>query len=136
MKRTNFDIWVDKMIWEYSRSTHYYFHHFCEVTFCYDNRTNKVGIARRHPEDKYNAQIGRAIAYARCKGYEIPKQVNYKTLNEMENGEVFFLPWGSKNIFIGKCKRPHDDIGFAAQNIRTGTIFILSDGTQKYEMVD
>lgn len=93
MRRTEFDIWVDKMTREYNRSIRYYFHHHCELTFCYDVRTNKVGIARRHPEDRHNEQIGRAIAYARCKGYEIPKQKVYKTLSAMENGEVFLSSW-------------------------------------------
>ena len=134
--RTEFYTFIGKMIGEYTRNTCYHFYYHCGVTFCYDDRTNKVGIARRHPEDRHNEQIGRVIAYARCKGYEIPKQVNYKTLNEMESGEVFFSLRGFKNIFIGKCKNHQDDIVFVTQNVGTGNIFILTDGTRRYEMAD
>lgn len=135
--KTKFDIWVDEMIWEYSRSTRYYFHHFCEVTFCYDNRTNKVGIARRHPEDRYNALIGRAIAYARCKGYEIPKQKVYKKLSEMESGEIFFSSFSNnKYVYIGKCINFLDNSACVIQNIKTKSCSVVTSDEKEYEMVE
>lgn len=135
--KTKFDIWVDEMIWEYSRSTHYYFHHFYEVTFCYDNRTNKVGIARRHPEDRYNALIGRAIAYARCKGYEIPKQKVYKKLRDMESGEIFFSSFSNnKYVYIGKCINFLYNSACVIQNIKTKSCSVVTFDEKEYEMVE
>ena len=107
------------------------------ITFCYDRRTGKVGVARCHPSDTPYTKIGAAIAYARCKGYEIPKQKTYKTLEEMKNGEVFFTMVGGKYIYIGKCVGYQEgSIGYAVQSKRSGKICILSNGNFNYEMVD
>ena len=96
-----------------------------------------MGIARRHPEDRHNEQIGRAIAYARCKGYEIPKQKVYKKLSEMEEGEIFFSAFtDNKYIYIGKCINFLYNTAFVVQSIRTKTCSIVTNDTREYEMVD
>lgn len=135
--KTKFDIWVDEMTREYNRSTRYYFYRLCEVTFCYDDRENKVGIARRHPEDKHNSKIGKAIAYARCKGYEIPKQKVYKKLSEMKSGEIFFSSFSNnKYVYIGKCINFLYNSACVIQNIKTKSCSVVTCDEKEYEMVE
>jgi hypothetical protein len=64
--------------------------------------TGNVGIARLHPDDDYVFETGVAIAYARCKGIEIPKVSTYKKLSEMKNGEMFKDMFGYTYRYIGK----------------------------------
>lgn len=75
----------------------------CEnVVMCYDKRTNKVGIARCHPKDRFNLVWGNAIAIARCLGIEVPKITVEKKLSEMKYGEKFIGPYGQKYYFVAK----------------------------------
>lgn len=103
---TNFEKWVGKMNTYFGED---YLNGSCDiewffdgkVTVCYDIVNNKVGIAKCHPDDENDFHIGKAIAYARCKGYKVPKQTVYKKLSEMKNGDRF--KWSNKKyIFIGE----------------------------------
>lgn len=83
MTREEFNSWVDTMVKgiDYKRFYSYRFPGPNDRTFyCYDKKTHKVGVAVCHPNDKFNMDIGKAIAYARCRGYSIPKIDTYKTL--------------------------------------------------------
>lgn len=73
------------------------------VTVCIDSN-GKIGIAKCHPDDIFNDTIGTAIAYARCKGIEVPKVSVYKKLSEMKNGEMFKGITKSIYRYIGKNK--------------------------------
>ena len=130
-----FKKWATKMFVGYFNKERYKFIFIDNVTICYDKRTNKTGIARCHPNDEFKPYFGRAIAYARCKGYEVPKQKTYKKLSEMKNGEVFFSMVGSKYFYIGKCVG-YQGNGYVVQSTSTGKICTLSNGNFKYEMVD
>jgi hypothetical protein len=66
--------------------------------------TGNVGIARLHPDDNYVFETGVAIAYARCKGIEIPKVSTYKKLSEMKNGENFVDMFGDTFRYVAKDK--------------------------------
>jgi hypothetical protein len=74
------------------------------TTVCVDTLTGKVGIARLHPDDDYVFETGVAIAYARCKGIEIPKVSTYKKLSEMKNGENFVDMFGNTFRYVAKDK--------------------------------
>ena len=73
------------------------------VTVCVDSK-GKVGIAKCHSDDIFDYDIGIAIAYARCKGIEVPKVATYKKLSEMKNGEMFKGITKSIYRYIGKNK--------------------------------
>ena len=103
----DFDTWVLDMYEEYilgnSKERYYVTYPSNLTTICYDEKKNKVGIARCHPEDKYNYKIGIAVAYAHCRGYDVPKQTDYKKLSEMKNGDKFKIKISGYNyIYIGK----------------------------------
>jgi hypothetical protein len=72
------------------------------VVICYDKITGKTGVARCHPQDKFNFVWGKAIATARCLGIEVPKITVEKKLSEMKYGEKFIGPYGQKYYFIAK----------------------------------
>lgn len=103
MTKREFAKWAQTRTREVAKSVRY----GCTVakngtTVCVDTLTGKVGIARLHPDDEYVFETGVAIAYARCKGIEIPKVTTYKKLSQMKNGEKFVSWYGSIFKYIAK----------------------------------
>ena len=133
---TNFDKWVRDM---YLRCSSECLKDRCEVsylsnddiTLVYDKKKNKVGIAKRHPKDKIDRELGVAIAYARCKGYDVPKKPVYKKLSEMKNGDRFIYRKETVLHFIGKYPFLKDM--YVMLN-NSGTTYVLAD--EEFEMVD
>ena len=136
---TNFKEWVEKthrhLVENHKRYTVMICPKNPRTTFCYDSRTGKIGVARCHPNDTPYAKIGAVIAYAHCKGLEIPKQETYKKLGEMKNGEQFYngcTIWR----FIGECQNYQNDKAYVVQHTITGRLGVLVDINNSYEMVD
>ena len=105
MTKREFAKWAQTRTREVAKSGRY----GCTVaengtTVCVDTSTGKVGIARLHPDDDYVFETGVAIAYARCKGIEIPKVSTYKKLSQMKNGENFVDIFGDTFRYIAKDK--------------------------------
>ena len=104
MTRRQFDEWVEKMVEKYKSEK---FWSACEtrtvkdVVICVD-RNHNVGIAKCHPDDEFNPFIGTAIAYARMRGFEVPKVTIYKKLSEMKNGERFVDVVGDTFRYVAK----------------------------------
>ena len=112
--------------------------HSVTITVCADLKTGKSGVARCHPEDTYNPIVGRAIAYARCRGYEIPKWTTYKAIGEMKNGERFKHN-GKIYTFIGYFKEWDDysDIKVYATSCNGDDLkSFASFPYEEYEMVE
>lgn len=131
MTRKQFDEWVAEMIKRYKADR------FCDtrtikdVVICVD-RNHKVGIAKCHPNDEFNALIGTAIAYARMKGIKVPKVTNYKRLSEMVNGDIFKIKISGYNYrYIGK-----DEFNrYVCRNTTTNKYDAFYDNGE-YEMVE
>ena len=104
------------------------------ITLCYDKKNNKTGIAKRHPNDKDDFRIGKAIAYARCKGYDVPKQAVCKKFSEMKYGDTFKVSTGRKFTFIGKNPKLTDMV-ILMDNL-TYNVFNEIERGHEYEMVD
>ena len=105
MTKREFAKWAEICVNEVEESTIYdYIVAQNDTTICIDTVTGNVGIARLHPDDKYDFATGVAIAYARCIGIEIPKVSTYKKLSEMKNGETFKDMFGCTCKYIGKNK--------------------------------
>jgi hypothetical protein len=125
MTRKQFDEWVERMLRGYEKdrcSNNCDTRRVKNVIICVDCNNN-VGIAKCHPSDEFNALIGTAIAYARMRGFEVPKVTICKKLSEMKNGEMFKSLYGNTYRYIGKnidayvsyrledkkyCTMPHD----------------------------
>ena len=110
MNKFEFDKWVDKMTSEYLSYKGRFFtitYKGGRVTVCGDMKTGKCSMARCHPNDKYDYRYGVAIAYARCRGYDIPKLTTYKSLSEMKYGDRFTVNGSSlfDYTFVGENPR-------------------------------
>ena len=99
------------------------------VTVCVDSN-GKIGIAKCHPDDVFDCDTGIAIAYARCKGIEIPKVTVCKKLSEMENGEIFDGMFGNTYRYIGKNKDAYVAYCLNDKQYRTMSFDVV------YEMVE
>ena len=101
MNKKEFDEWIGKMLewkpkyytcWNMPKSP---------MIVCVNEKNGKVGVARCHPDDKFIVSYGKAIAIARCAGKEVPTLSEYKTIRELQNGNVFMYK-GKKYRYIGK----------------------------------
>lgn len=137
MNKVEFNKWVDKMLAEYNKTTKRFtmaVNDYTGTTICGDDKTGKCAMARCHPNDNYNYSYGKAIAYARCRGYEIPKLTTYKKLSEMEFGDRFLSTFANKQYaFIGKsaiCDR------YIVENVTEMYVCYHPNNDEKYEMVE
>lgn len=143
MTREEFNSWVDTMIKgiDYKR----FFTYRLDTTetsgrrivppknrtvICYDEKTHKVGVAICHPDDEFNMSIGKAIAYARCRGYSIPKIDTYKTLKQMKHGDVFAYG-GQEFMFISYV---FDNL-YAVYNAEFDTVEKLYNDNSSYRIL-
>lgn len=103
----NFNEWVDKMNKEfYDAPAHIWTYNFPEIglTTIVNFRTGKVTKAKCHKDDEFDAEIGIAIAWARYRGYEIPKVKRIVHSSTLKYGQHFIskLDGKDENIFIGQ----------------------------------
>lgn len=134
MTKIEFMKWVREMIKKYNVEK---YNKGCsrmiynKIVVCIDSNRN-IGIAKCHPDDDYDYNIGIAIAYARCKGIEVPKVTNYKRLSEMENGDIFKIKFSGYNYrYIGK-----DEFNrYVCRNTTTNKYDAFYDNGE-YEMVE
>lgn len=128
MTRMEFMVWVTKMCEELYRKYNDRYFILTKSTYftvCVDDKTGKVGLARRREGDTYDSDIGKAIAYARCRGYGVPQTGTFKKLSEMKNGDIFYDN-GTKLRFIGVCKNYQNDDVFAVQIVNNNRVFTLT----------
>lgn len=74
MDKKRFEQWVKKIYSDFQKDKQaiaYFGSHSCVIV--YDTATVKSAIAKCRPEDVFDCKTGIAIAYARLKGFEIPK---------------------------------------------------------------
>lgn len=135
MNKTEFNKWVDKMLAEYNKTAERFtiaVNDYTGTTLCGDDKTGKCAMARCHPNDNYNYSYGKAIAYARCRGYAIPKLTTYKKLSEMKYGDKFLNAFDNKMFaFINKSTTYNK---YIVENITEGYICYYFNG--EYEMVE
>lgn len=103
MTKRDFTKWAKVRVQRVAESARY----GCTVaengtTICVDTVTGNVGVAKLHPDDKYDFATGVAIAYSRCRGEAIPKINIYKRLSEMKNGENFVDMYGCVYRYVAK----------------------------------
>lgn len=128
---TNFEKWVETMVNQYADDPSVLIKLFGDTHIGYNFKTQKISTARCHPEDIFDSDIGIAIAYARCKGYKVPKKPVYKKLSEMKNGDRFIYRKETVLHFIGKYPFLKDM--YVMLN-NSGTTYVLAD--EEFEMVD
>ena len=139
MNKAEFEKWIKDMLEEYHNiDKNILIKRYGSKTYiAYDCKTNKIAMSRCHPNDEFRQDIGIAIAYARCKGYEVPKISTYKKFCELKNGDRFKIQ-NRPYFFIGKCYDFQGDIIYAVQNLMTYRIERIGTGrwNEEVEMVD
>lgn len=103
----NFMEWVNKMNKEYYNAPpHICTYKFPEIglTTLVNFRTGRVTKAKCHKDDEFDFRIGLAIAWARYRGYEIPKEIRRVHSSTLRHGQRFiFVPnEEGEFIFIGQ----------------------------------
>lgn len=132
MTKFEFKKWVKEM---YKKAAIEGSHNACDivarsnVTVCVDSN-GRIGIAKCHPDDIFDYGIGTAIAYARCKGIEVPKVTIYKKLSEMKNGENFVGVFGDTYRYVAKDKSDFVVWNYEDKNYQAMPFDV------EYEMVD
>jgi len=103
MNKVEFNEWANNMIKrvDYKRFFTYRLPDDSRTIICYDKKTGKMGVARCHSDDTFNLVWGKAIARARCSGFEVPK-ITEKKLSEMQYGDKFVDMSGFRYCFIAK----------------------------------
>lgn len=101
------------------------------IVFCYNKKTNKVGIARCHPKDNFNLVWGKAIATARCLGIEVPKITVEKKLSEMKYGEKFKYDY---TVYTFLCKIPDSNCYAVKETHSKSRLYNFAD--KQVEMVE
>lgn len=100
----DFDKWVEQMTNEYQDSPNYIqFYAVADERYSIviNHRTGKMSKAKCHEDDIFNEVVGLAIAWARYKGYEIPKERKIVYASELKYGQHFyFMDKEGENIFI------------------------------------
>ena len=67
------------------------------ITVVYDLRTGKSAFSKCRKDEKFNKEIGIAIAYTRLKGGEVPRVLQKTLLKNLVVGEEF-------SLFSSPCK--------------------------------
>lgn len=104
----NFMEWVRQMNTEYYNAPSYiraYYENDSKYTILVNHHTGKVTKAKCHENDTFNESIGVAIAWARYKGYEIPKQGQIINISKLKYGQKFKIVGMEHHpiaIFIGE----------------------------------
>lgn len=131
MTKRDFTKWAKVRVQRVAESARY----GCTVaengtTICVDTVTGNVGVAKLHPDDKYDFATGVAIAYSRCRGEKVPKITIYKKLSQMKNGENFVDVFGNTFRYVAKDKN-----FFVAWNYEDKKYWSMPCDAE-YEMVD
>lgn len=103
----NFMNWVEEMKEECLRSPSYIrVYSMCNngpYTVLINYKTGEITKAKCHENDKFDSSIGVAIAWARYKGYEIPRET--VNISELKYGQKFKFPRMEHHpigVFIGE----------------------------------
>lgn len=99
MTKNEFKEWAKKV--NDTCPNHLEFFYNLSDVICYNLHNGKVGVARCHPNDKFDIVIGKAIAIARCRDIEVPTIDIEKPVCELKNGDRVKIG-NVERIFIGR----------------------------------
>ena len=104
------------------------------ITVVYDLRTGKSAFSKCRKDEKFNKEIGIAIAYTRLKGGEIPKVLQKTYLKNLVAGDEFALFTFSKSTFRIVGVNPIRLTEIITVNTRDGVITRFPDDTVVYKI--
>ena len=105
MTKEEFKEWVEKRYRDFLYS-HYKFFGDEDITIVISKTGKRIGVAKRHNNDKFDRAIGIAIAYAKAIGLEIPEVCNTTYLSELKNGDTFNTEYDKNTKYIFLAVNP------------------------------
>lgn len=101
VSKKEFDQWVKDMCdsWNYRSEVYNNLQRvdFDTTTMIVNPKTGKTSVAKLHPQDKYVAYIGLAVAWAKYKGLTVPTIAEeLKSYRDLKFGDIFIV---KSNIF-------------------------------------
>lgn len=120
----DFNEWALKMYEEYRtiRNTNpsrwcisVYSENYSMILGLIDLKKKKSGFAKV-PEEKYDRMIGIGVAYARLRGYEVPKERKMQELSTLKNQQYFvfndeeYMFVGLSSPFMAVCVNKNNKI--------------------------
>ena len=97
------------------------------ITVVYDLRTGKSAFSKCRKDEKFNKEIGIAIAYTRLKGGEVPEVLQKNPLKNLVAGDEFALFPFSKSTFRIVGVNPLKLTEIIVVNTRDGVITRFHD---------
>lgn len=97
--KEEFKEWVKKMYIEFLHSKYKKFGDNV-TTVVISKNGNKIGVAKRHKDDRYDCITGVAIAYARATKRKIPEVKDTVWLSELKNGDSFITTYDKNTKYI------------------------------------
>lgn len=92
------------------------------ITVAYDLRTGKSAFSKCRKDEKFNKEIGIAIAYTRLKGGEVPEVLQKTYLKNLVAGDEFALFTFSKSTFRVVGVNPLKTAEVIAIHTQTGNL--------------
>ena len=102
------------------------------ITVVYDLRTGKSAFSKCRKDEKFNKEIGIAIAYTRLKGGEVPEVLQKAPLKNLVAGDEFALFPFSKSTFRVVGVNPIRLTEIITVNTRDGIITRFQDNMIVY----
>lgn len=102
------------------------------ITVVYDLRTGKSAFSKCRKDEKFNKEIGIAIAYTRLKGGEVPEVLQKTSLKNLVAGDEFALFPFSKSTFRIVGVNPLRLTEIITVNTRDGVITRFQDNMIVY----
>lgn len=102
------------------------------ITVVYDLRTGKSAFSKCRKDEKFNKEIGIAIAYTRLKGGEVPEVLQKTPLKNLVAGDEFALFPFSKSTFRIVGVNPLRLTEIITVNTRDGVITRFQDNMIVY----
>lgn len=104
------------------------------ITVVYDLRTGKSAFSKCRKDEKFNKEIGIAVAYTRLKGGEIPKVREKILLKNLNVGDKFNLTVFTDSVYCVIGVNPMRSTETIAVNIKTDRLCRFESYKEVYKI--
>ena len=128
----NFNTWALDMFDRFKNdpSVDFFTDQYCH-TVVYDVHSYRGGVATvASDEDEFRTEIGIGVAYARFKGYEIPKEAIRENLSQIPNGTDFYDE--ASVLYRKLAKHPCSRGKYVVYKYDIDKLFIMNGNSKVY----
>ena len=129
---TNFNTWASDMFERFKKDSSVdYFTDNYSYTFVYDVHSFHGSISIVSSEDnEFDTKIGIGVAYARFKGYEIPREAISKNLSQIPNSTDFYNE--ASVLYRKLAKHPRARGKYFVYEYNTNKVLVMDDNYKVY----